>query len=67
MKKFYGAPSLKACQSAFDAFQKRWSHYSGAVNLIFLMWKNFMITAAQCVKLCTQQMPLKVSIPALEK
>lgn len=36
MKKFYGAPSLKACQSTFDAFQKRWSHYSGAVEV----WKR---------------------------
>lgn len=36
MKQFYGAPSLKACQSTFDAFQKRWSHYSGAVEV----WKR---------------------------
>ena len=36
MKKFYGASSLNAAHAAFDSFQNRWSHYSGAVNV----WKR---------------------------
>jgi len=33
LKKVYGAPSLKACLSAFEAFQKQWSSYPGAVDV----------------------------------
>lgn len=33
LKKVYGAPSLKACRSAFEAFQKQWSSYPGAVDV----------------------------------
>jgi transposase-like protein len=33
LKKVYGAPSLKACHSAFEAFQKQWSSYPGAVDV----------------------------------
>lgn len=33
LKKVYGAPSLKACHSAFDAFQKQWTSYPGAVDV----------------------------------
>ncbi|HBL1354827.1 TPA: IS256 family transposase [Enterococcus faecium] len=36
MKKFYGASSLNAAHAAFDSFQNRWSHYSGAVDV----WKR---------------------------
>ncbi|MGG5369320.1 transposase [Enterococcus sp. AZ196] len=36
MKKFYGASSLNASHAAFDSFQNRWSHYSGAVDV----WKR---------------------------
>ncbi|HBK5436043.1 TPA: IS256 family transposase [Enterococcus faecium] len=36
MKKFYGASSLNAAHAAFDSFQNRWSHYSGAV----VVWKR---------------------------
>lgn len=36
MKKFYGASSLNAPHAAFDSFQNRWSHYSGAVDV----WKR---------------------------
>ncbi|HBL1561332.1 TPA: IS256 family transposase [Enterococcus faecium] len=35
-KKFYGASSLNAAHAAFDSFQNRWSHYSGAVDV----WKR---------------------------
>ncbi|WP_220095190.1 IS256 family transposase [Bacillus sp. 03113] len=33
LKKVYSAPSLKACHSAFEAFQKQWSSYPGAVDI----------------------------------
>lgn len=33
LKKVYGAPSLKACRSAFESFEKQWSHYQGAVDV----------------------------------
>ncbi|HAP7962955.1 TPA: IS256 family transposase, partial [Enterococcus faecium] len=33
MKKFYSASSLNAAHAAFDSFQNRWSHYSGAVDV----------------------------------
>ena len=33
MKKFYGASSLNAAHAAFDSFQNRRSHYSGAVDV----------------------------------
>ena len=36
MKRFYGASSLNAAHAAFDSFQNRWSHYSGAVDV----WKR---------------------------
>jgi len=36
LKKVYGAPSLKACQSAFESFKKQWSAYPGAVSV----WTN---------------------------
>jgi len=36
MKSFYGASSLKAANAAFEAFEKRWSAYSGAVDV----WKR---------------------------
>ncbi|MGM0112989.1 transposase [Enterococcus sp. DIV0187] len=36
MKKFYGASPLNAAHAAFDSFQNRWSHYSGAVDV----WKR---------------------------
>ena len=36
MKKFYGSSSLNAAHAAFDSFQNRWSHYSGAVDV----WKR---------------------------
>ncbi|GAW99619.1 IS256 family transposase [Secundilactobacillus mixtipabuli] len=36
MKKFYGASSLNAAHTAFDSFQNRWSHYSGAIDV----WKR---------------------------
>ena len=36
MKKFYGASSLNTAHAAFDSFQNRWSHYSGAVDV----WKR---------------------------
>ena len=31
LKKFYGAPSLKACLLAFEQFKQQWSQYTGAV------------------------------------
>ena len=31
MKKFYGAPSLKACKASFESFKQRWSNYPGAI------------------------------------
>ncbi|MGG3721535.1 IS256-like element ISBsu2 family transposase [Bacillus subtilis] len=36
LKKVYGAPSLKACHSAFESFEKQWSTYPGAVDV----WKR---------------------------
>ena len=36
MKNFYGASSLKAANATFKAFEKRWSAYSGAVDV----WKR---------------------------
>jgi len=33
LKKVYGAPNLKACQSAFEAFKQQWSAYPGAINV----------------------------------
>lgn len=36
LKKFYGASSLKASHAAFDAFEKRWSQYPGAIDV----WKR---------------------------
>ena len=31
LKKFYAAPSLKACISAFESFKQQWSAYPGAI------------------------------------
>ena len=31
LKKFYGAPSLKACLLAFEQFKQQWAQYPGAV------------------------------------
>ncbi|NRG43912.1 IS256 family transposase [Bacillus sp. CRN 9] len=36
LKKVYGAPSLKACHSAFESFEKQWSSYPGAIDV----WKR---------------------------
>ncbi|WP_186577711.1 IS256 family transposase, partial [Aquibacillus kalidii] len=33
LKKVYGAQSLKACQSAFEAFKQQWSAYPGAIDV----------------------------------
>lgn len=33
LKKFYGAPSLKACRANFEAFSQHWSKYPGAVSV----------------------------------
>lgn len=33
LKKVYGAQSLKACQSAFEAFKQQWSSYPGAIDV----------------------------------
>ena len=33
LKKFYGAPSLKACLLAFEQFKQQWAQYPGAVAL----------------------------------
>lgn len=33
LKKVYGAPSLKACHSAFEAFKQQWSAYPGAIGV----------------------------------
>ena len=33
MKKVYGAPTLKACKSAFESFRQQWSQYPGAVDV----------------------------------
>ncbi|WP_436879126.1 transposase, partial [Mammaliicoccus sciuri] len=34
--KVYGATSLKACHTAFEAFKQQWSQYPGAVDV----WKR---------------------------
>jgi len=36
MKRFYGAPSVKAALSAFDSFCQKWSAYTGAIDV----WKR---------------------------
>lgn len=33
LKKVYGAPSLKACQSAFESFKQQWAAYPGAIDV----------------------------------
>ena len=33
LKKVYGAPTLKACKSAFESFRQQWSKYPGAVDV----------------------------------
>lgn len=33
LKKVYGAPSLNACISAFEAFRKQWTAYPGAIDV----------------------------------
>lgn len=33
LKKFYGAPSLKACLLAFEQFKQQWAEYPGAVAI----------------------------------
>ena len=33
LKKVYGAPTLKACKSAFESFRQQWSQYPGAVDV----------------------------------
>ncbi|MFD2134014.1 IS256 family transposase [Pseudogracilibacillus auburnensis] len=33
LKKVYGAPSLKACLSAFESFKQQWASYSGAIDV----------------------------------
>ena len=33
LKKVYGAPTLKACKSAFETFRQQWSQYPGAVDV----------------------------------
>nr|WP_149473592.1 IS256 family transposase [Oceanobacillus polygoni] len=33
LKKVYGAPSLKACLSAFESFQQQWAAYQGAIDV----------------------------------
>ncbi|MFS0750925.1 IS256 family transposase [Oceanobacillus sp. 1P07AA] len=33
LKKIYGAPSLKACLSAFESFQQQWAAYPGAIDV----------------------------------
>ena len=39
LKKVYGAPSLKAARTAFEAFQNNWKQYPGAVDV----WtRNFL-------------------------
>lgn len=36
LRKVYGATSLKACHTAFEAFKQQWSQYPGAVDV----WKR---------------------------
>lgn len=33
LKKVYGATSLKACHTAFEAFKQQWSQYPGAIDV----------------------------------
>src|SRR5699024_9619367 len=33
LRKVYGAPSLKACHSAFESFKQQWGNYPGAVDV----------------------------------
>ena len=33
LRKVYGAPSLKACHSAFESFKQQWGDYPGAVDV----------------------------------
>ena len=33
LKKVYGAPSLKACLSAFESFKQQWAAYPGAIDV----------------------------------
>ena len=33
LKKAYGAPTLKACKSAFETFRQQWSQYPGVVGV----------------------------------
>ncbi|WP_430735815.1 IS256 family transposase [Gracilibacillus dipsosauri] len=33
LKKVYGAPSLKACLSAFESFKQQWASYPGAIDV----------------------------------
>lgn len=33
LRKVYGAPSLKACHSAFESFKQQWGAYPGAVDV----------------------------------
>ncbi|GIN92161.1 hypothetical protein J22TS1_32120 [Siminovitchia terrae] len=33
LKKGYSAPSLKACQSAFESFKQQWTTYPGAIDV----------------------------------
>ncbi|UJL48175.1 IS256 family transposase [Virgibacillus sp. NKC19-16] len=33
LRKVYGAPSLKACHSAFESFQQQWASYPGAIDV----------------------------------
>src|SRR5699024_8479 len=33
LRKVYGAPSLKACHSAFDSFKQQWAAYPGAIDV----------------------------------
>ncbi len=40
LKKLYGAPSLKACQSQLETFQQQWSQYPGAIDVWILNFKH---------------------------
>lgn len=56
LKKVYGAPTLKACKSAFETFRQQWSQYPGAVGV----WvRNFQhveqLYERQLEKSCIQQ------------
>nr|WP_174613195.1 IS256 family transposase [Virgibacillus ihumii] len=33
LRKVYGAPSLKACHSAFESFKQQWAAYPGAIDV----------------------------------